>query len=386
MADSGIRQVRIGMIGFGMIGRVHAYAWRSQPFFYPDLPVRGRITHVVTSTLETAERARRQLDADVAATDFRCVTENPEIDIVHICTPNHLHATALLSAMHAGKAIYCDKPLVATSDEADWIESALSGYHATAQMTFQTRFVGAVRRAKELLEAGRVGRILSFRFAYLHGGNASPDTPMRWKLSAESGGGVIADLASHVLDLAEYLMGPVTSLTAKSAVAYASRPDGAASGQRVAVDTEDHVCALARLSDGGLGTLEATKLATGTEDDLRFEIHGTCGAVRFSLMDPHFVEYFDASVSESVYGGDRGWTRIASGRRWKSPAMAFPSTKSATGWLEGHILCLGNFVESYLAGRPAEPGISQGIRVMRLMDAMRRSVAEGRWIDTTDEH
>ena len=105
---------RVGILGFGFIGKVHAYGYLNLPLFYDPVAAAARITHVVTSRPETAEKARRIVGADVAATDYRAVTENPEIDIVHICTPNHLHKEALLSAMRHQKHIYCDKPLVAT--------------------------------------------------------------------------------------------------------------------------------------------------------------------------------------------------------------------------------------------------------------------------------
>ena len=374
--------LRIGLIGFGMIGKVHAYSWRSLPFYFPSLP-QGQITHVVTSSQETADRARALLGARCASTDYRSITENSDIDIVHICTPNHLHAPALLSAMSHQKAIYCDKPLTATLEESLRIEAALSEYHNTSQMTFQTRFIGAVCRAKELCERGKIGRNLSFRFQYLHSGSVSPEVPMKWRFALKSGGGVIADLASHILDLAEYLLGPIVSLTASSTISWPTRFD--ANHRTITIDTEDHLCAILRLSDGGIGTLEASKIATGMEDDLRFEIHGTHGALRFSLMAPHFVEYFDQSQTESSYGGNRGWLRIASGRRYADPAVSFPGTKSAVGWLEGHILCLGNFVHSYINKERGNPDLTQGIRVMRLMEALRQSATSGHWLQVAKE-
>ncbi|MDD3469695.1 MAG: Gfo/Idh/MocA family oxidoreductase [Thermoguttaceae bacterium] len=374
------RTVRIGIIGFGMIGKVHAYAWNSLPFFFPELPIQGKITHLVTSRQQTAEAARQTLNADVASTNFREITENPSIDIVHICSPNSQHGEALLSAMKHQKAIYCDKPMVATWNEAVQVAAALPDYHQTSQMTFQTRFVGAVQRAKALIDEGRIGRVLSFRFTYLHGGNASPNAPMKWKLSAQSGGGVIADLASHLLDLAEFLLGPLATLTAQTSIAYPQRPSAVDSNRLSWVDTEDHVCAIVHISGGGLGTLEATKIATGTEDELRFEIHGTEGALRFSLMEPHYLDFFDATVAESAYGGERGWKRIAVGRRYASPAVAFPSTKSAVGWLEGHILCLGNFVQHFLSEDRGNPSLEQGVRVQKLMRYLRISAKENRTV------
>ena len=113
-----MKTYRVGIIGFGMIGKVHAYGYATLPFYYDPPPLAARITHVVTSRAETAEKARQLTGAEVAATDFRAVTENPEIDIVHICTPNDRHFEALQSAIAEQKHIYCDKPLTATWDEA----------------------------------------------------------------------------------------------------------------------------------------------------------------------------------------------------------------------------------------------------------------------------
>ena len=180
---------RVGIVGFGFIGKVHAYGYRNLPFFYDPLPLEAEITHVVTSRPDTAEKARRILGARVATTDFRDVTENPEIDIVHICTPNNAHKEALLSAMRHQKHIYCDKPLVDTSAGADEIEAALPDYHAVAQMTFHNRFYPAMIHARRLVDLGAVGRVLQFRGAYLHSGSADPDAPLRWKLTAAAGGG-----------------------------------------------------------------------------------------------------------------------------------------------------------------------------------------------------
>jgi predicted dehydrogenase len=199
---------RVGFLGVGFIGKVHAYGYRNLPLFYDPAPLSAKIACVVTGHRESAEKARRLLDAETAGVDYREVTEDPEIDIVHICTPNHLHRDALLSAMRHQKHIYCDKPLVATAEEADDIEAALADYRGTAQMTFQYRFYAAAMRAKQLVASGALGRVLGFRAAYLHGGSSQPDAPLRWKLTAAAGGGVIADIGSHVLDLTDWLVGP----------------------------------------------------------------------------------------------------------------------------------------------------------------------------------
>ena len=372
---------RVGILGFGFIGKVHAYGYANLPFFYDPVPLSARITHVVTSRMETAEKGRQLLGAEVAATDYRTVTENPEIDIVHVCTPNHLHKEALLSAMRHQKHVYCDKPLVATMDEAEEVRAALKDYRGTAQMTFQNRFFPATMRAKQLVDEGALGEVLQFRACYLHGGSADPKAPLKWKLTAAAGGGVIADLASHVFDLLDWLIGPIASVMAATHIAYPERPSPADPARKVKVDTEDCVALLARVQSGALGTIEATKIATGAEDELRLEIHGSRGAIRFNLMDPHHLELYDATAADRPLRGLRGWTRIDTGQRYAPPATGFPSPKAATGWIRSHVACLANFLQTIADGRPAEPGLEQGIRVQHLMDCARRSAAQESWVE-----
>lgn len=372
-----ITTYRVGIIGFGFIGKVHAYAYRTLPFYYDPLPAQARITHVVAGHRESAEKARGLLDADVGATDYRVITENPDVDIVHICSPNNMHAAAIKSAIEHGKNIYCDKPLVATWDEACELRHAINAYEHTTQMTFQTRFFPAIQYGRKMVENGQLGEILGFRVAYLHGGSASPNAPLKWKLSAAAGGGVIADLGSHALDLVEYLAGPIQSVMAATHTAYAHRPSWQDPSVRVAVDAEDAVLSLVRLQSGAVGTLEATKIATGMEDELRLELHGSRGALRFNLMDAHHLAFYEV-VAPGQLGG---WQLIDTGQRFAPPATTFPSPKASIGWLRGHVACLANFLTAVAAGRPATPDLRQGLRVQRLMESLRQSTANGSWTD-----
>jgi predicted dehydrogenase len=374
------RNFNVGILGFGMIGKVHAYGYLNLPLYFDPVPLRTRVTHVVTARPETAEKARQTIGADVAAIDYRAVTENRTIDIVHVCTPNYLHKDALLSAIAHGKHVYCDKPLVATMTEADEIAAVLSGYRAIGLMTFQNRFFPATMRAKQLVEEGRLGEILSFRAAYLHGGNASPTAPLKWKLQSAAGGGVIADLASHLLDLVDWLIGPVRSVAAATKTAYPQRPAPGDPRKMLPADAEDSVAALAAMQNGALGTIEATKLAAGAEDEIRLEIHGSRGAIKFNGMEPHYLGWHDATAADEPWGGLRGWNRIDAGGRHLPPATRFPTPKAATGWIESHVACLANFLRAVAAGQPAEPSLRQGVRIQHLMDCLRRSATAGTWV------
>ncbi|HUU57940.1 MAG TPA: Gfo/Idh/MocA family oxidoreductase [Phycisphaerae bacterium] len=374
-----MKEYRVGFVGFGFIGRVHACGYLNLPLLYDPPPLRARITHVCTSRPETAAKGAAQVGADHAVTDYRQVTENPDVDIVHVCTPNRLHAAALLSAMKHNKHIYCDKPLVADMDEAKAIEAALPDYTATAQMTLQNRFFPATMRARQMIDEGFCGQVLEFRAAYLHAGSADPNAPLKWKLSAAAGGGVIADLAPHVLDLIHFLLGDYDRLLAATQVAYPQRPSADDPSRMVPVDAEDCVMILARMRSGALGTIEATKIATGSEDEIRFEIHGSKGALRFNGMDPHHLEAYDATAPGKPIGGRRGWTRIDTGQRYPAPASGFPGPKFAMGWTRAHAACLANFLQSVADGRPGDPGLDQGIYIQRLIASAKDSARTNAW-------
>jgi len=376
-----MKHYRVGILGFGMIGKVHAYAYAAMPFYSEPMDATFRITHVATARQETAERAKAMCGAEIATTDYRQITENPNIDIVHICTPNDLHAEALLSAIAHRKKIYCDKPLTTSLDEAKQIQAALdeSNYAETNQMTFHNRFFPALLRAKKMLDADALGRILQFRVGYFHSSNASATLPFRWKHSKF--GGAVRDLGSHMLDLTLHLLGPFESVLAETTLAFPKRTDLA--GKLHNIESEDAVSMLVRMQSGARGVIEATKLATGNEDEMILEIHGDRGAIRFRLMQPHYLEFFDATLSDRPLGGDSGWKRIPCGARYESPDSDFPSPKASIGWQRAHVACLSNFLHAVVENRQTTPDLRQGIVVDRLIDAVLRSAADRHWVDTT---
>ncbi|MBO5202889.1 MAG: Gfo/Idh/MocA family oxidoreductase, partial [Lentisphaeria bacterium] len=172
------RTLRVGLIGFGAIGKVHACCYANLPFYYKMAGYRVKVTHVCTAHPETAESAAELLDA-IPVTDHKAITENPEIDIVDIATPNDCHAEVLKSAIRHNKHIYCEKPLVSSAAEAEEIQALLKDYTGISQMVLQYRFSPAVMRAKQLIDEGRLGTILEFRGHFLHAGSSRPETVIK---------------------------------------------------------------------------------------------------------------------------------------------------------------------------------------------------------------
>ena len=374
------RTYNVGFIGFGFIGKVHGFGYHNLPLYYDPPPLKACLYAVCTSRPHTARKAQEQMGFGKATTDFREITEDPNIDIVHICTPNKFHRDALLSAMAHQKHIYCDKPITATLAEAREIADALQDYRGTHQMTLQCRFFPATLRAKELMDEGLVGDVLSFRAAYLHGGSADPNAPLKWKLSKDlGGGGVILDLGTHVLDLIRHLVGEFDEVFCATRIAYADRPSPDDPGRRVNVDAEDLALMTIRTASGALGTVEATKIATGAQDELRFEIHGQRGALRFNLMQPNCLEAYSGEDPSEPHGGWQGWKAIDTGQRYPKPA-GWPTPKASIGWTRGHAHCLYNFLHAIASGTKAEPGLETGVRLQEIADAAYRSDAARQWV------
>ncbi|MBM4031147.1 MAG: Gfo/Idh/MocA family oxidoreductase [Planctomycetes bacterium] len=373
-----LRELGVGMIGYGFMGRMHTYAYHSLPFLYDPPPARFRLEAVCTAHEETARKAAGQGGYERATTDFRQVIDDPRVDIVHVCTPNAAHREACVAALEAGKHVYCDKPLAASLADAEAIAAAAEkAPDSRHQMTFQYRFLPATLRAKELMDDGFVGRLFSYRAAYLHAGYVEADRPISWRLdAAASGGGALFDLGSHIIDLMRHLAGEITRVSATLKTFITERPDG--KGGRGVVDVDDLALMRVELAGGALGTIESSRLATGTNDELRFELHGDKGALRFNLMDPNWLWAYDHREATGPHGGNRGFKAIETVQRYPRPAV-LPGPKNAVGWMRAHIACLHSFVTCVVEGRPARPGFSDGLAAQRIMSAAQRSAKSGGW-------
>jgi len=374
------KEYGVGILGFGFIGKVHAYCHTVLPYFYDALPFRSRLVGVCTSREETAQKARDEMGFQFCTTDPEELIRSDEVDVVHICTPNRFHKGELLSAITAGKHIYCDKPLTSDLAEAREVLAAMGGYEGTHQMTLQYRFLPATMRARQLIEDGFLGEVTCFRASYLHSGSENPDKPLSWKLDAAMGGGALNDLATHVVDLMQHLISPFHSVFCASRILFPHRPSRDAPGVKVPVEAEDHACMIVRNDDGLTGTIEATKIATGTLDELRFEIHGTRGAMRFNLLSPDWLEIYDAGAPAEPIGGRRGFTRVECAQRYPPPGGKWPAPKASIGWLRAHVACLYNFMAALDEGTKADPGLEVGAQLQGFVAAARASEKEGRFV------
>lgn len=373
-----MKEIGVGIIGCGFMGKAHTYAYKTMPLYYEDLPFRIRLVGLCNRTLEKAQRMKEDLGFEFATHDPRELFANEGIQVINVCTPNNVHRDHVIGALKAGKHVYCDKPLSATYGETKEILEVLDSTEVITQMAFQNRFFPATMRAKELVEAGFLGNVLSFRAAYLHSGSVDPDRPMGWKLEKSMGGGVLADLGSHVLDIIYYLLGEYQEVFAYNKILYPQRLHP--SGKVVDVEAEDLSLLIVNMKNGATGTIESSKIATGTNDELTFEIHGDKGAMRFNMMDPNWLEVYDNTLPEADLGGDRGFKRIECVQRYKSPGGKFVPSKAPIGWIRSHVHSLYNFLDNVYNGTPSTPSLRDGAYIQYVMDMAQRSHKEKAWI------
>ena len=372
-----MKTISVGVIGWGFMGMTHTQALRSIGLFYPGIDFEIRLRCICTRRIEKAREAMRVAGFETCTDDYRELLAMDDIDVVSICTPNDQHEEMAIAALKAGKHVYLDKPVAVTGESALRIARAAqeSGLHT--RVAFNNRYMPAMLRARQLIDEGRIGRVMSFEARYLHSGSIDPNKPIGWKQQMQ--GGVLLDMGSHVLDLVTWLLGYPEKVLCRTRTLYAERPtkDGGVEKNL----SDDHVMMLLQMPDGALGSVEASKIATGSNDDLLLEIRGDRGAIRWNLMDPNYLDYYDATAPSAPIGGLCGFTRIETVARFPKPGGSFLPPKNTVGWERGHMHCYYTFLDAVAHDRAAENTISDGARLQALMEKLARSSAEGRWVE-----
>jgi predicted dehydrogenase len=359
--------LKIGLLGFGFMGKTHAYAIDNLRYFFGEGYNDVKIKSVCTSRLETAENASRIYGIPGYTVNEDDVINDPDIDVIDVCTPNIFHYQSVKKALNAGKHVYCEKPLAVTYAQAKELSELCNSKGLKCQIVFNNRFMPAVMKAKEIMESGRIANTVSFRFVYRHASCTDPNKKAGWKQNSDvCGGGVLFDLGSHAIDLCRYLCGDISSISGRSQIYYKTR--AGMNGESWNTNADEAFYMTAVLSGGGVGTIEANKLAIGTNDELGFDIFGEKGALSYSLMQPNYLRFYDSSRDGGYIGGDRGFTDIETVGRYPLPGGIFPSFKAPVGWLMGHVECYRSFIDSVRNNKVCSPSIRDGASVQKIME------------------
>lgn len=372
-----MKHLRIGLVGTGFMGKTHLWSVRNLPFFYStsELGFTAEVEAICASTPEKGKAFAQEFGVPRVSTVEEMICD-PRIDILDICTPNPLHFPIAEAALLNGKSVLCEKPLTVTAEEAFRLAELAETRGIVCATVFNNRFLAPILRARQLIEKGRLGQLLSFEFSYKHNSCIDPDRRVGWKQTAEGGGGTWYDLGPHIVDLLLYLCGEPCSLLGRSQIAYPThlRADGSV----WETNADEAFYVICTTQEGAMGTLTVSKLTQGANDELTFSINGEKGSLSFSLMEPNYLNFYDATRQGSPLGGVRGYTRIECVGRYPSPASGFPTVKAPQGWLRGHLGCLAHYLSCVANNTPCHPSLTDGARVQRILEAAAMSDRERR--------
>lgn len=377
------KRIGVGLISAGWMGRLHTRGYRGIKEFFPELDVEIDLVMVADPVASSAQYAVDRLGYRSATSDYNDILNNPEIDVVSICSPNFLHREIAVAAAKAGKPFWIEKPMGRSLAESTEIAQAAADAGVATSVGFNYRHVPSIQHARELVKSGALGRINSVRAAFLADYASDPDTALSWRFIREhSGPGVLADLISHAVDLAQYIVGPVTEVTALTETFIKERPlpsqDGAqafakgGSGPRGTVETDDYAALLTRFRDGAVGTIEASRAHVGPHAEYTLEIYGTEGSVRWNFHDMNELQI--ATRNELGYRTARaapGHGEFARFQPGVGLSMGFDDLKTIEAY---------QFVRSVVEGVQYAPSAEEGRQAIAVVKAAEDSMESGSWV------
>lgn len=379
-----MKKIRVGIIGYSGIGKIHAFSYRNLGFYYDDIPAAIELTGVCNRTRESVEKACREEGFKIGTTDYMDLVGSSDIDVISCCTPNDTHRDIITACLKNSKALNCEKPLCRNMYEArEILESSREHPDSLVQMTYMYRNCLPIMKAKQLIDQGFLGNVYVVRGKFLHSGYENPDRPMSWRMDLEkSGGGALFDLGSHVIDLVYYLLGDLIRVKAVLKTHIKERRSKSVPGNMEKVDVDDVAYVNFEMANGAAGYIEASRFSTGTNDELILEIHGDKGAIKFNGMDPNWLEVYDDREEGGYIGGRKGFKKIETVQRYPSPpASGYPGPKFALDWSRYHIGQCHDFIMNHVNNNKPECGIGSAYKVQEVMDAAQVSDREDRWVD-----
>jgi predicted dehydrogenase len=386
--EANMKKLNVGLIGAGFMGKAHSLAYVAMPMFFwpaPAIPVRKTIVDV--SDAIAAEAAQR-FGFEKSTSDWRSVVADPEIDIIDIATPNHLHAEIAIAAAAAGKHIISEKPLARNGEEAKTMYDAVKNAGIVHMVAFNYRRTPAVALAKKYIDEGAIGDILNFRGTYLQDWSADPDGPLSWRFQKSiAGSGSLGDIGTHVVDMARFLCGEITQVNTQLKTWVKTRPLQAggvdklgastkdSTAPRGEVDVDDEVLSLLEFQSGAIGSLEATRNAHGRNNFLTFEIHGSLGSIYFN-----YERRDELQVAFSSDQADRkGFRTVYTGPAHPYGEGLWPIPALGIGYGETKIIETYDFVKAIMEGGEVSPNFKDGYQINLIADAMAASAQSRSW-------
>ena len=372
------KPVRIGLVGAGFMGRCHANAFRSVGGLF-DLPVEVVPSMLADVSAEAAARNAALLGYERSTGDWRELCSDKSIDIVAVTAPNALHEPIVMAALETGKDIYCEKPLSTTVGSAVKMTEAAEKAGVVTAVGFNYLRNPLLALARDIVASGEIGRIVSFRGRHAESYMMSPDSPHSFRTDPV-GGGVLADIGSHILSIARYLVGGVDAVSAHCQTVHPSRPVSQGSAERRPVVTDDIANGLLRFENGAVGAIEANWVAAGRTMDLSFELTGDKGAIAFTQERFNELRLFVAGAKP----GREGFTKIEAGPAHPPYGAFTPAGGHQLGFNDLKVIEVAELLKAHATRGRCRPDFRDALEIQRIVEAMQRSSRERAWVNVRD--
>lgn len=371
--------LRIGMIGYGFMGRAHTNGYKRVGDFFPELKYRPVLQAACARDAAKVKAFADQWGYASTETDWRKLVERKDVDAVDICVPNNLHKEIALACAANRKMILCEKPLSMTVAEGEEMCAAVEKAGVANTVWYNYRRIPAVTLAKRLIDDGRLGRIFHYRANFLQDWTISSDLPQGgtalWRLDvAAAGSGVTGDLLAHCIDTAIWLNGSIADVNAMTETFIKERKHNL-TGKVEKVGIDDACAFLCHFQNGSLGLFESTRYARGHKALYTLEINGEKASIKWDLHDLHRLEYFDHRDEGTL----RGWKSIhvTDGEhpymnKWWVPGLQI-------GYEHSFVHHVADFLKSLETGTPCEPTFRTALETQKVCEAVLTSAKSRAW-------
>ena len=377
MADK--KELRIGLVGTGFMGRTHSNGYKRVGDFFPDLQYRPVLKAVCARREDKVKAFAEQWGYESFETDYKKLIARNDIDAVDICTPNDTHAEIAIAAINEGKMILCEKPLARNLEEAKKMVDAVEKSKVANTVWYNYRRIPAVTLAKQIVDSGKLGKIFHYRANFLQDWTINADLPQGgdglWRMDIDAAGsGVTGDLLAHCIDTAIWINGKITDVSAVTETFIKERMHQL-TGKVQKVGIDDACIFHCHFENGSLGLFESTRYARGHKALYTFEINGENASIRWNLHDLNRLDYFDYN-DESIV---RGWRSIlvTDGdqpymNRWWVPGLSI-------GYEHSFVHQAADFLKSLEEGKPCSPTFRDALETQKVCEAVINSANSKSW-------
>jgi predicted dehydrogenase len=371
-----MRDIGVGIIGTGFMGKAHAFAYRAVSGIFP-VSLRPLLKVVADNNREAGLAAQNQLGFENFTADWTELVRDPGLEIVSITTPNVVHREMALAAIAEGKHVHCEKPIAPSAEDARAMMEAAEAKGVKTQVGYNYIKNPLLVLARDMIASGELGEITGFRGIHAEDYMASPDVPYNWRVDPSGGGGVIADLGSHIVGMARFLLGPITSVNADLETVVKTRPVAPGASERREVKVDDIARLTVRFARGCGGQIEANWVATGRNMDLGFQLYGTKASLAFGQDRFNELLYYKAGGPK----GRKGFQKIEAGPEHYPYGLFCVAPGHQLGFNDLKTIEVADFLDAISGGKPKGPDFREAWEIQKVIDTAIRSSRERRWLD-----